>query len=172
MQRGLCLCRGNGQCAEREITILSFFFRRVHNFVNCRHNLVIIRFFAEYCAILNLRKAGEFPLGEGKKKTMSGKRAAAWLAGIVLLGLTGCAQPVPPAAVPSGTSHTAVPERTAALEQALRRGYDRECRNAVDCGDHHDDIGHNHDYRSSAVHHSTLRCAAAGQKCPYGIPDL
>ncbi|MBS5480741.1 MAG: polysaccharide deacetylase family protein, partial [Clostridiales bacterium] len=48
---------------------------------------------------------------------MSGKRAAAWLAGIVLLGLTGCAQPVPPAAVPSGTSHTTVPERTAALEQ-------------------------------------------------------
>lgn len=96
---------------------MSFFFRRVHNFVNCRHNLVIIRFFAEYYAILNLRKAGEFPLEEGKKKTMSGKRAAAWLAGIVLLGLTGCAQPVPPAAVPSGTSHTAVPERTAALEQ-------------------------------------------------------
>lgn len=48
---------------------------------------------------------------------MSGKRAAVWLAGIILLGLTGCARTAPPAEMPSGTSHAAVPERTAALEQ-------------------------------------------------------
>lgn len=49
---------------------------------------------------------------------MGGKRAAAaWLAGIMLLGLTGCTRTLPPAEVPSGTIHTAVPERTAALEQ-------------------------------------------------------
>lgn len=51
------------------------------------------------------------------EKTMGGKRAAVWLAGIMLLGLTGCTRAAPPAEIPPGTFHTAVPERTAALEQ-------------------------------------------------------